>query len=47
MITILVINDCQCLIYEEEYDTDNANEALERFMKENVSIAVGDMIQVR
>lgn len=47
MITITVINDCQCLIYEEEFDTDDANEALERFMKENVSLAVGDMIQVR
>ena len=47
MIIITVINDCQCLIWEEEFDTDDANEALKRFMKENVMLAVGDVIQVR
>ena len=47
MIKIVVINDCQCLIYENEFDTDDANEAIKEFLNEDVSLAVGDVIQVR
>lgn len=46
---IILVNDCGCLISEEEYDDfeiANENEALELFLKDNV-VNIGDTIQIR
>lgn len=46
--TIVMTNDCGCLIAEEYYDTDDANEAMIEFtLNNNISFAEGDMIQIR
>lgn len=47
---VILVNDCGCLISEEEYEIDehlsNPNEALIEFLQDNV-ISYGDVIQIR
>lgn len=46
--TIVMTNDCGCLIAEGHYDTDDANEAMIEFTLNNdISFAEGDTIQIR
>lgn len=48
MIKIVVINDCQCLIYENEFDVETVNDAIKEMIeRDNVALAIGDVIQVR
>lgn len=48
MINIVVINDCQCLIYENEFDVENVNDAIKEMLeRDNVTLAIGDVIQIR
>lgn len=45
--TIVMTNEFGCLIEEFEVDTDNATEAMEKFLEADISFEVGDMIQIR
>lgn len=46
--TIVMTNDCGCLIAEEYFDTDDPNEAIREFVNSDVtSFAEGDTIQIR
>ena len=46
--TIVVTNDCGCLINEFYSDSDDATEALKEFIeKDDMVFAEGDMIQIR
>lgn len=46
--TIVITDENGCLIDEQEFDTDDANEALRQFIEaDSVSLEIGDRIQFR
>lgn len=45
---IVMTNEFGCLIAEESYDVDTADEAIKKFVNdEYISFSVGDVIQIR